>query len=52
MVCVLITAINIFGVRWFGESEFAFSIIKRTSLPLPLSLLLFSLLTQHRTQWC
>ncbi|KAI0343336.1 general amino acid permease 1 [Trametopsis cervina] len=28
MVCVLITAINIFGVRWFGESEFAFSIIK------------------------
>ncbi|KAI0091605.1 general amino acid permease 1 [Irpex rosettiformis] len=28
VVCVLVCAINIFGVRWFGESEFIFSIIK------------------------
>ncbi|KAI0741392.1 general amino acid permease 1 [Daedaleopsis nitida] len=27
-ICVCTCAINIFGVRWFGESEFAFSIIK------------------------
>ncbi|KAI0781866.1 general amino acid permease 1 [Abortiporus biennis] len=27
-VCVCICAINIFGVRWFGEAEFVFSIIK------------------------
>ncbi|KAH9851886.1 general amino acid permease 1 [Lenzites betulinus] len=27
-ICVLVCAINIFGVRWFGESEFVFSIIK------------------------
>ena len=33
VVCVLVCAINIFGVKWFGESEFIFSIIKRTSLP-------------------
>lgn len=28
MLCVLVCLINIFGVRWFGESEFVFSIIK------------------------
>ncbi|KAI0058944.1 general amino acid permease 1 [Artomyces pyxidatus] len=28
MLCVLVCAVNIFGVRWFGESEFVFSIIK------------------------
>lgn len=28
LICVLVCAINIFGVRWFGESEFCFSIIK------------------------
>lgn len=28
VLCVLVCAINIFGVRWFGESEFFFSIIK------------------------
>ncbi|KIP01515.1 hypothetical protein PHLGIDRAFT_131234 [Phlebiopsis gigantea 11061_1 CR5-6] len=28
VVCVLVLAINVFGVRWFGESEFCFSIIK------------------------
>ncbi|KAH9940775.1 general amino acid permease 1 [Epithele typhae] len=27
-ICVLTCLINIFGVRWFGESEFVFSIIK------------------------
>lgn len=29
VIAVLVCAINIFGVRWFGESEFIFSIIKR-----------------------
>jgi len=28
LICVLVCLINIFGVRWFGESEFVFSIIK------------------------
>ncbi|GLB41606.1 putative amino acid transporter [Lyophyllum shimeji] len=28
VIVVLMCCINIFGVRWFGESEFAFSIIK------------------------
>ncbi|EJD00419.1 general amino acid permease 1 [Fomitiporia mediterranea MF3/22] len=28
LVCVCVCMINIFGVRWFGESEFFFSIIK------------------------
>ncbi|EKM50101.1 uncharacterized protein PHACADRAFT_264640 [Phanerochaete carnosa HHB-10118-sp] len=28
VICVLVCSINIFGVRWFGESEFCFSIIK------------------------
>ncbi|KAI0050990.1 general APC amino acid permease [Auriscalpium vulgare] len=28
MMVVLVSAVNIFGVRWFGESEFYFSIIK------------------------
>ncbi|THH16695.1 hypothetical protein EW146_g3987 [Bondarzewia mesenterica] len=28
VLCVCVCAINIFGVRWFGESEFVFSIIK------------------------
>ncbi|KAF8645075.1 hypothetical protein AX16_008133 [Volvariella volvacea WC 439] len=28
VVCVLICAINIFGVRYFGEAEFVFSLIK------------------------
>ncbi|KZV88191.1 general APC amino acid permease [Exidia glandulosa HHB12029] len=28
LLCVAMSAINIFGVRWFGESEFFFSIIK------------------------
>ncbi|KAK7686313.1 hypothetical protein QCA50_010537 [Cerrena zonata] len=28
LICVLVMVINIFGVRWFGESEFIFSIIK------------------------
>ncbi|KAI0792215.1 general amino acid permease 1 [Abortiporus biennis] len=28
VICVLVCLINIFGVRWFGESEFVFSIIK------------------------
>ncbi|KAJ3485871.1 hypothetical protein NLI96_g4646 [Meripilus lineatus] len=28
ILCVLVCLINIFGVRWFGESEFIFSIIK------------------------
>ncbi|KAI0642018.1 general amino acid permease 1 [Trametes meyenii] len=28
VICVLVCAINVFGVRWFGESEFVFSIIK------------------------
>ncbi|OJT02950.1 Dicarboxylic amino acid permease [Trametes pubescens] len=27
-ICILVCAINILGVRWFGESEFVFSIIK------------------------
>ncbi|KAI0358183.1 general amino acid permease 1 [Trametes cingulata] len=27
-ICICACAINIFGVRWFGESEFVFSIIK------------------------
>ncbi|OSD05392.1 general amino acid permease 1 [Trametes coccinea BRFM310] len=27
-ICVCAVSINIFGVRWFGESEFVFSIIK------------------------
>ncbi|KAL4266681.1 Amino Acid-Polyamine-Organocation Superfamily YAT [Pleurotus pulmonarius] len=28
VICVAVCAINIFGVKWFGESEFFFSIIK------------------------
>ncbi|XP_006461751.1 hypothetical protein AGABI2DRAFT_205624 [Agaricus bisporus var. bisporus H97] len=28
VMCVCICAINVFGVRWFGESEFVFAIIK------------------------
>lgn len=28
MICFLACLINIFGVRWFGESEFVFSLIK------------------------
>ncbi|KAI5122499.1 hypothetical protein M0805_001407 [Coniferiporia weirii] len=28
VICVCVCLINIFGVRWFGESEFFFSIIK------------------------
>ncbi|KAH8116357.1 general amino acid permease 1 [Phellopilus nigrolimitatus] len=28
VICVFVCMINIFGVRWFGESEFVFSIIK------------------------
>ncbi|KIK04549.1 hypothetical protein K443DRAFT_92828 [Laccaria amethystina LaAM-08-1] len=28
VLCVLVCLVNIFGVRWFGESEFFFSIIK------------------------
>ncbi|KAH8104113.1 general amino acid permease 1 [Cristinia sonorae] len=28
LFCVLVCLVNIFGVRWFGESEFFFSIIK------------------------
>ncbi|KAI0690485.1 amino acid permease/ SLC12A domain-containing protein [Cytidiella melzeri] len=28
VICILVSLINIFGVRWFGESEFFFSIIK------------------------
>ncbi|KAF9525951.1 general amino acid permease 1 [Crepidotus variabilis] len=28
IICVLVSAINVFGVRYFGEAEFAFSIIK------------------------
>ncbi|KAF9466187.1 general amino acid permease 1 [Collybia nuda] len=28
VITVLVIAINVFGVRWFGESEFIFSIIK------------------------
>ncbi|CAL1714479.1 unnamed protein product [Somion occarium] len=28
LICVLVCVINIFGVRYFGESEFIFSIIK------------------------
>ncbi|KZT25359.1 general APC amino acid permease [Neolentinus lepideus HHB14362 ss-1] len=28
VVCIVVCAINIFGVRWFGEAEFFFSIIK------------------------
>ena len=27
-ICLFVIAINLFGVRWFGESEFAFSCIK------------------------
>ncbi|KAI8996470.1 general amino acid permease 1 [Trametes punicea] len=27
-ICICAVSINIFGVRWFGESEFVFSIIK------------------------
>ncbi|CAA7269266.1 unnamed protein product [Cyclocybe aegerita] len=30
VICVLISLINIFGVRYFGESEFFFSIVKIT----------------------
>jgi len=30
VICVLVCLINIFGVRYFGESEFVFSIIKLT----------------------
>ncbi|TFY63642.1 hypothetical protein EVG20_g6228 [Dentipellis fragilis] len=29
VLCFLVCLANIFGVRWFGESEFVFSIIKR-----------------------
>ena len=32
-ICVGTCLINIFGVRWFGESEFVFSIIKSESSP-------------------
>ncbi|PAV20026.1 general amino acid permease 1 [Pyrrhoderma noxium] len=28
VICVCVCLINVFGVRWFGESEFVFSIIK------------------------
>ncbi|KAM5536471.1 hypothetical protein V8D89_009907 [Ganoderma adspersum] len=28
VICILACSINIFGVKWFGESEFMFSIIK------------------------
>ena len=28
VICIGVCMINIFGVRWFGESEFCFSIIK------------------------
>ncbi|RDB18585.1 putative proline-specific permease put4 [Hypsizygus marmoreus] len=28
VICVLMVSINIFGVKWFGESEFVFSLIK------------------------
>ncbi|TFK48431.1 general amino acid permease 1 [Heliocybe sulcata] len=28
VVCIVVCAINVFGVRWFGEAEFVFSIIK------------------------
>ncbi|EJD07463.1 general amino acid permease 1 [Fomitiporia mediterranea MF3/22] len=28
VICICVCLINIFGVRWFGESEFFFSIIK------------------------
>ncbi|TDL23707.1 general amino acid permease 1 [Rickenella mellea] len=28
IICISVCLVNIFGVRWFGESEFAFSIIK------------------------
>ncbi|TFK39733.1 general APC amino acid permease [Crucibulum laeve] len=41
VVCVLVCAINIFGVRWFGESEFFFSLIKITLI---LALLLSGLI--------
>jgi len=28
VICICVCLVNIFGVRWFGESEFVFSIIK------------------------
>ncbi|TFK71427.1 general APC amino acid permease [Pluteus cervinus] len=41
VICVLVCAINIFGVRYFGESEFIFSLIKITLI---ISLLLAGLI--------
>lgn len=38
IILVFMCAINLFGVRWFGESEFVFSILKRESLSSLLSL--------------
>ncbi|OBZ74157.1 Arginine permease [Grifola frondosa] len=40
VICVCACAINIFGVKWFGESEFVFSIIKRGRLTFPAVLLI------------